>query len=76
MSRADRKSKFPQADVLVEGAGSLFLLRILSETARAWVEENVSREGFQPQFPKVLYVEHRYVADIVAGMQADGLVLA
>jgi hypothetical protein len=68
-----RKSKQP--DVVVEGGRSLYVFRILTEPARTWVEDYVSREGFQPQFPNVLYVEHRYVRDLAAGMQAEGLVV-
>jgi hypothetical protein len=64
-----------QADVLVEGGGSLYVFRILSESARDWVEEYVSREGFQPQFPNVLYVEHRYAQDLAFGFQQAGLAI-
>ena len=65
----------PQADVVVSGGGSLYVFRILSEPARSWVEENVSQEGFQPNFPDTLYVEHRYVRELAAGMQQHGLVV-
>jgi hypothetical protein len=70
---ATNPTNAPQADILVEGGGSLFVFRILSESARTWVEESVSREGFQPDFPDTLYVEHRYARDLAAGMQACGL---
>lgn len=49
--------------------------RPLSDSARAWIEENVSREGYHPDWP-ILFVEHRYAEHLAAGMQADGLVLA
>jgi hypothetical protein len=75
MTRADRKSKAPQADALVTGGSSVYLLHILSEPAREWVRENVSRQGFQPNFPQSLVVEHRYVSVLVEGMQASGLVV-
>lgn len=68
-------TKSTEIDVLVEGGGSLYVFRILSESARAWVEEFVSPEGFQPQFPNVLYVEHRFARELATGMQGDGLVL-
>ena len=61
------------ADVLVEGGGSIYVFRIFSESARDWVEEHVSREGFQPEFPNVLYVEHRYARDLALGFQQAGL---
>lgn len=65
----------PQADVLVAGGGSLYVFHILTESARAWVEDNVSQEGFQPSFPNAVYVEHRYVRDLTAGMVGAGLVV-
>jgi hypothetical protein len=61
-------------DVLVEGGGSIYIFRPLSESARVWIEANVSREGFHPDWP-TLVVEHRYAGHLAAGMQADGLVL-
>lgn len=64
--------KHPQVDVAVENHGSIFLFRPLSDLARKWVEENVSREGFHPDWP-TLVVEHRYIARIVHGAIADGL---
>lgn len=63
----------PEPDVLVADAGSLYVFHILSESARAWVEENVSREGFQPNFSNAVYVEHRYARDLGAGMAGAGL---
>ena len=62
-----------QPDFIVDGGGSLFLLRPLSAAGRAWVEENIGQEnGYQPYWPTVV-VEHRFIADIVAGVQRDGL---
>jgi len=63
MSNSSRGTR-PQADVLVCGDGSLYVFQILSEPARTWVQENVSQEGFQPNFPHSLYVEHRYAAAV------------
>jgi hypothetical protein len=59
-------------DLSVEDHGSVVLLRPLTDTARDWIEEHVSREGFHPDWP-TLVVEPRYVTDIVCGAQADGL---
>ena len=61
-------------DCLVENHGSIFLFRINSPAAYAWVSENVQDDA---QFlGDALVVEHRYARDLAAGMQADGLVLA
>jgi hypothetical protein len=76
-SKASGNSEFtkaPQADVVIENHSTIFLFRPLSESARAWIEENVSREGLHPDWP-TLVVEHHYAGNLAAGMQADGLVL-
>ena len=62
----------PTPDFVVEGGGSLYVLRALTQDARDWVSANISTEGFNPQLPHVVYIEHRYIHDIVAGIQADG----
>ena len=57
----------------LENNGSIFLLRPQNEQAIARVDEHIgSGNGFQPYWPTVI-VEHRYIADIVAGIHADGL---
>jgi len=59
-------------DFVVENHGSIFLLRPLTSTAKAWVEEHIGDNGYQPYYPTVV-IEHRFIADIVHGAQADGL---
>lgn len=62
-----------EADFFIENYGSILLLRPVNDSARLWVEENIRRDnGFQPYFPTVV-IEHRYVADIIVGIQQDGL---
>jgi hypothetical protein len=57
-------------DVNVTNHGSLLLFALLTNAAKDWVEENVA----EPQwFGYHLVCEHRYAADLVAGMRADGL---
>ncbi len=61
-----------QPDFAVENHGSIFLLKPLTPSATAWVEEHIGQEnGYQPYFPTVV-VEPRYIANIVAGIQNDG----
>ena len=63
-------------DFLAENHGSIFLLRPQNEQAIAWVHEHIgSGNGFQPYWPTVV-IEHRYVADILEGIQNDGLVIS
>ncbi len=60
-------------DFVVESHSSIFLLRPQNEQAVSWVNAHIGSEnGFQPYWPTVV-VEHRYIADIVAGIQTDGL---
>lgn len=59
-------------DVQVEGSGTLFVFIPFTDEAKEWIEEHVSKEGFQPDWPK-LYVEHRYMSDLVEGMREEGL---
>ncbi len=63
-------------DLRVENlGGSVVLIEPTSERGLSWVNENVSREGYQPYWPTVV-AEPRYLHDIVAGARADGLDVA
>jgi hypothetical protein len=45
----------------------------LTPSATSWIEEHIGQDnGYQPHFPTIV-VEHRYIADIVDGIQNDGL---
>lgn len=69
------KTKAPQADFWVSGGGSLYVLQALNASAKEWIETHVADEGFQPEYPNRLYVEHRYIMPIVEGIRADGMVV-
>jgi hypothetical protein len=60
-----------QVDVEVENHGTIFLVRPLTETARDWLDENVSDDA--QYFGGALVVEHRYIEDLVEGMLGDDL---
>ena len=63
----------PTADFEVQNHGSIFLLIPQSTSARIWVHDHIGKDnGYQPDYPTVV-VEHRYIADIVRGIQNDGL---
>ena len=64
----------PQPDFFVENHGTVFLLRPLTPAANSWVKENLPEDHLT--FAGAVVVEHRYIADIVAGAQADGLEVA
>ena len=58
-------------DFFVENHFSIFLLRPVSPVAQAWVEEHLPED--RQEFGGAVVVEHRYIVDIVEGIQRDGL---
>jgi hypothetical protein len=60
-----------EPDFFVENHGSIFLLRPVTPPARAWVSEHIPEDA--QFFGEAVCVEHRYVADIVAGIRECGL---
>ena len=61
-----------KCDVVVRRLGAINLVFPLTKKARSWVEEKVSKEGFQPNWP-ALVVENRYLSDLIGGMKEAGL---
>ncbi|MGH2506550.1 MAG: hypothetical protein ACRDHZ_03905 [Ktedonobacteraceae bacterium] len=60
-------------DFTVQNEGSIVLLHPHTDAARSWVDENIGEDnGYQPMWPTVV-VEHRFIADIVNGIQMDEL---
>ena len=57
---------------LING-GSVFLLIPNTEEANAWVADNLPAELLT--LGNGIAVEHRYIAEIVAGIQNDGLTI-
>ena len=62
-----------QYDFSLNDQGTILVLTALSDDAKAWVEENVSTEGYQPDVPNRVYIECRYVDAILDGIDGDGL---
>lgn len=60
-------------DVTVANHGSIVSLYPQSDASSAWFEDNLGGEVLH--FGRAVVVEPRYVSDIVAGLQADGLVV-
>jgi hypothetical protein len=60
-----------QTDVAISGSGTIYLFHLLTYGAQDWVDGHVSED--RQMFGTALAVEHRYVADLVQGMRADGL---
>lgn len=62
------------ADFFFENHGSIFLLRPLTKPARSWVNAHIGADnGYQPPYWPTVVIEHRFVADIIAGIGNDGL---
>jgi hypothetical protein len=60
-------------DFTVANHGSLFLLEPRSEAGRLWVEEHIGPEA--TTWGAAVFVEHRYITDIVVALDADGYVV-
>jgi len=58
-------------DFIVSGGGSVYLLLPCSDAAQAWADEHLPEDA--QHLGRAIAVEHRYISDIVAGIQADGL---
>jgi len=62
----------PTSDFELQNHGSIFLLIPQTISARIWIDDHIGKDnGFQLHYPTVV-VEHRFIADIVAGIQDDG----
>lgn len=60
-------------DFVVSNHGSIFLLQPLTTAALAGTDEHLPAE--RQLWGSSAVIEHRFIADIVAGIQRDGLVL-
>jgi len=61
-------------DFSIEGEGrfcTVYLLRPLTPAAFEWVEQYLPQDA--QRLGNAVAVEHRYIAEIVAGIQNDGL---
>ena len=53
---------------------TVYLLVPITKSAENWISENLQIENWQ-KLGKNVGIEHRYIRDIVAGMQKDGLIV-
>ena len=68
-----RTSSAPAPDFLLSNHGSIVLLEPQSDSAVAWIDDNLDQDHML--FGAAVVIEPRYVSEIVAGIQRDGLVL-
>lgn len=64
----------PAPDATVENHGSIYTLKLESDAAKTWADENLPQDA-QRIGTSGIVIEHRYISDIVAGMRGDGLVV-
>jgi hypothetical protein len=69
--RADSACEGDMSDFSVRNEGNIFLLTPNTPDAREWIEAHIPDDA--QHFGVAVVVEHRYIADIVAGIQSDGL---
>ena len=69
MSIGSNVQRFP--DFTLYNHGSIFLLHPHTELARTWIAEHISEDAYL--FGNAVVIEHRFIADIVTGIQMDGL---
>lgn len=63
----------PRPDFLIADHESIFLLQAITDRALAGVREHLPPDS--PRFASSVVIEHRFVADIVAGIRDDGLLV-
>jgi hypothetical protein len=63
------------ADLGVQDEGSIVLLHPLNDDAEKWIETNLPDVQPWQRFGLAIAVEHRFIADIVEGIRADGMIV-
>lgn len=61
-------------DFAVVDHGTIALLQPLTEEATEWVDLHLPDDA--PRLGEAIAVEHRYINDILVGIEHDGLVVA
>jgi len=63
-------------DFNIQDHDSIVIVEPLTSEAKEWVEESVSDDGFQPNYPNQIYCERRFVMDLLFDAQEAGLTMA
>lgn len=58
-------------DFVILDEGSIILLRPENDDAQQWIDDHIGDEALS--FGTAIVVEPRYIANIVSGIEADGL---
>jgi hypothetical protein len=59
------------ADFAVQDEGTIFLLIPNTDAAQEWIDEHIPKTA--QYFGTAVVVEHRFIAEIVHGIQQSGL---
>ena len=73
-SRVVRRQELQRVDFTVNNQGTIFILTGITDSCKAWIEEHVGNDETQAWGKDGIVVEHRYIQDIVNGLQAEGFV--
>jgi len=60
------------SDLSVENHGSILILTPHTDEGKGWIARNIGDDALSWGTNGIV-VEHRYIGDIVAGAQSDGL---
>ncbi len=60
-------------DLTVQNEGTIYIIHAASEDRKPGLADSVDHGDYNPYGENGRLVEHRYIADIVAGALADGL---
>jgi hypothetical protein len=72
VSYRPRKQSTSKIDFIVEGRGSLIMLRCLTIQAKDWAINHIGTEGFQSNWDDALVIEPRYFRSLFEEIRAEG----
>src|SRR5258708_785534 len=71
---ATKTTKVREIDFIVRNEGPIFLLQPLTDAGREWIADHIPEDS--QTWGDSTAIEHRYISDIVQGIEGDGLVVA
>ena len=71
-TKAQRRG-LPAPDFTIQNEGSIALLHPITGAAHDWVSNHIPEDA--QRFGDAIVIEHRYVFDVLFGIDADGLVV-
>jgi hypothetical protein len=62
-------------DATVANHGTIYVLTPITRAAQIWVDSHIDKDAMR-WGPKGIVVEHRYIDDILVGMNEEGLTVS